>query len=116
MHLCNWETIARPKKAGGWGLRNIFFLNNALAANTLWRGLTKVGIWHNVIKDKYLPYSSVSTWFRTINRSQGLASPIWKNILKAILLLDHWLCWKPGNGVVVQVGKDCIMGLGKKFF
>jgi hypothetical protein len=64
MHLCNWETIARPKKAGGWGLRNLFFFNKALAANTLWRVLTKAGIWHNVIKDKYLPYSSVSTWFR----------------------------------------------------
>jgi hypothetical protein len=22
-HLCSWETIARPKNCGGWGLRNI---------------------------------------------------------------------------------------------
>jgi hypothetical protein len=23
-HLCKWETLARPKKFGGWGIRNIF--------------------------------------------------------------------------------------------
>jgi hypothetical protein len=62
-HLCNWETIARPKKVGGWGLRNISLFNKSLAAKTLWRGLTKAGIWHKVLKDKYLPFVSVSTWF-----------------------------------------------------
>jgi hypothetical protein len=23
-HLCKWETLARPKSFGGWGIRNIF--------------------------------------------------------------------------------------------
>jgi hypothetical protein len=73
-------------------------------------------IWHKVIKDKYLPYCSVSTWFRSVNRSQGSTSPVWKNILKSLPLLDHWLCWKPGNGEAVQVGRDCIMGLGQQSF
>jgi hypothetical protein len=58
LHLCNWDTIARPKKAGGWGVKNLAFFNKALAAKTLWRGLTKAGIWHKVLKDKYLPYVS----------------------------------------------------------
>jgi hypothetical protein len=116
LHLCNWETIARPKKDGGWGLRNISFFNKYLAAKTFWRGLTKVGIWHKVIKDKYLPYCSVSTWFRSVNRSQGSTSPVWRNILKVLPLLDHWLYWKPGNGEAVQVGRDCIMGMGQQSF
>jgi hypothetical protein len=91
LHLCNWDTIARPKKAGGWGVQNMAFLNKALEVKTLWRGLTKAGIWHKVLKDKYLPYLSMSTWFRLDNRNHGEFSPVWRNILKALPLLDHWL-------------------------
>jgi hypothetical protein len=36
MHLCSWEVIAKPKHMGGWGIRNIFLFNSALAANSLW--------------------------------------------------------------------------------
>jgi hypothetical protein len=45
IHLCNWESIAKPKFKGGWGIRNIFKFNQALAANSLWRALTSRGIW-----------------------------------------------------------------------
>jgi hypothetical protein len=54
MHHCNWESLAKPKTQGGWGIRNIFTFNTALAANSLWRVLTTKGIWSMVIKDKYL--------------------------------------------------------------
>jgi hypothetical protein len=82
LHLCRWEAIAKPKKVGGWGLRNLFLFNKALATNTLWRVLTKTGIWHTVIKDKYLPYVSVATWFRSVSSSQVSASQTWKIFLK----------------------------------
>jgi hypothetical protein len=65
LHLCSWEIFAKPKLLGGWGLRNIFIFNRALTTNSLWRALMKDGIWHKVIKEKYLPYVSVYTWFRT---------------------------------------------------
>jgi hypothetical protein len=52
-HLCRWETLARPKRLGGWGFHNIFSFSKALAASTLWRVITKEGIWHKVIKEKY---------------------------------------------------------------
>jgi len=32
IHLCKWETLALPKKFGGWGLSNIFCFSQALAA------------------------------------------------------------------------------------
>jgi len=64
LHLCSWEVIAKPKHLGGWGIRNIFHFNRALAANSLWRVLVKDGVWNKVIKDKYLPHCSVATWFR----------------------------------------------------
>jgi hypothetical protein len=44
LHLCSWDSIAKPKLVGGWGLRNIFLFNKSLASNTLWRVLTQDGI------------------------------------------------------------------------
>jgi hypothetical protein len=64
LHLCKWENISKPKSFGGWGVRNIHLFGRALAANTLWHCLMKDGIWHKVIKDKYLPFTSVVTWLR----------------------------------------------------
>jgi hypothetical protein len=111
-HLCSWEVLAKPKSFGGWGLRNIYHFNRALAANSLWRVLMKDGIWHRVIKDKYLPYISVSTWFRSTTTKQPLASQTWKNLLKSLPLITHWLSWNPGNGHSVLIGQDKILGIG----
>jgi hypothetical protein len=116
LHLCNWDSIARPKKVGGWGIKNLAFFNKSLAEKSLWRGLTTEGIWKKVLKDKYLPYVSVSMWFRLELRSQGETSPVWRNLLKSLPLLDHWLCWKSGNGETIQAGRDQIMGMGNNSF
>jgi hypothetical protein len=34
-HLCSWELLAKPKHLGGWGIRNLFLFNSALATNSL---------------------------------------------------------------------------------
>jgi len=60
-HLCNWQLIARPKIHRGWGLRNIFSFCRALNANTSWMVLM-IGLFHCVIKDKYLPFGFVARW------------------------------------------------------
>jgi hypothetical protein len=46
--------IARPKIYGGWGLKNMDMFGRALAAKSLWRCLTKDGLWNKVVKDKYI--------------------------------------------------------------
>lgn len=43
-HLDNWESIARPKLLGGWGLKSIFLFGKALATKILWRGLFGHGL------------------------------------------------------------------------
>jgi hypothetical protein len=35
IHLVNWKRIAKPKKKGGWGIKNIFCFGKALAAKIL---------------------------------------------------------------------------------
>jgi hypothetical protein len=64
-HLCRWEIISKPKVFGRWGLRNIFCFSRALVTNTLWRGLMQIGIWKWVIKDKYFPHISLTTWLQS---------------------------------------------------
>lgn len=109
-HLCCWEAISKPKLYGAWGLRNLFHFNLALATNSLWRVLTKQGIWHKVIKDKYLPYTSITTWLRWATTAQPLASQTWKNLTKSLLLITHWLSWFPGNDQSIILGQDNIHG------
>jgi hypothetical protein len=115
-HLCSWEVIAKPKLMGGWGIRNIFLFNNALAANSLWRVLMKEGVWNKVIKDKYIPHCSVVTWLRSAPATTSSASQTWKNLLKSLHLITHWLSWRLGSGHSMLLGLDSILGLGSSSF
>jgi hypothetical protein len=111
IHLCSWETLAKPKHLGGWGLQNLFLFNHALAANSLWHVLFKEGIWKKVIKDKYLPFYSVATWLRSTSPLQPVASQIWKNLMRFLPIITRWISWKPGNGTSILIGLDKIMGI-----
>jgi hypothetical protein len=64
IHLVNWNKIAKPKKIGGWGFKNILCFGKALAAKSLWRSLFGPGLWHEVILKKYLKMYFVVEWFR----------------------------------------------------
>jgi len=59
VHLISWKKLAKPKKVGGWGVKNIFIFGKALATKILWRGLMVSGLWHEVILKKYLRKKSV---------------------------------------------------------
>jgi ribonuclease HI len=110
-HLCNWEILASPKNKGGWGFQNIFNFSKALAANSLWRALTTKGIWSSVIKDKYFPYTSVASWLRTGSTLTRATSHTWRNLVKSAHWIQNWLCWMPGSGHSIVIGKDSITGL-----
>jgi hypothetical protein len=53
-HLCKWQSLFSPRKAGGWGLKNLSIFNSALLACSFWRGVTLRSIWQKVIFAKYL--------------------------------------------------------------
>jgi hypothetical protein len=115
-HLSSWMSIARPKKFGGWGLRNIFLFYRSLATNTLWRALMKQGIWQSVLKDKYFPHVPVWTWLRSVEPAHPFGSQTWKNLCNTLPIILHWLAWKPGSGHSIIVGKDVILGMGQEAF
>jgi hypothetical protein len=113
IHLCAWQLIARPKKYGGWGLRNLGRFGRAMAANTLWRALMQEGLWHRVLKDKYYPYVFVDRWLRTVIVVDVKGSQTWKHLLKSLYIVLHWLAWRPGSGHNILLGKDHILGMGE---
>jgi ribonuclease HI len=110
-HLCGWETLSKPRKVGGWGLKNLFIFNTALLASSFWRAATQECIWHQIIADKYMGSLPFSTWIRKLSLQQNWASPFWKGLVAASPVILHWLRWKPGSGKEISLGKDLILGL-----
>jgi hypothetical protein len=110
-HLCRWDILSRPKKVGGWGLKNLTFFNTALLANTLWRVLTHDSIWHRIILDKYLGDTPVFAWIRKSSHLQQRASSFWNGLTKTFFVILHWLRWRPGSGTLISIGRDKIIGL-----
>jgi hypothetical protein len=110
-HLCSWEIIARPKKAGGWGIKNLHIFNTALLASTFWRALTHESIWNRIIVEKYLGSLKLSDWLRKPSLHLKWASPFWKGLIASSPIILHWLRWLPGSGTEIKIGRDMIVGM-----
>jgi hypothetical protein len=110
-HLCSWQSLSRPRKAGGWGLKNLSIFNTALLASSFWRAVTHDSIWHRVIMDKYLGSLPLLLWLRKTSLEQKRASPFWKGLVSSSPVILHWLRWKPGSGSEIKLGRDKILGL-----
>jgi hypothetical protein len=110
-HLCSWDLLARPRKAGGWGLKNLLTFNTALLASSFWRALTHNSIWHKIVMDKYLGSINLCDWLRKPTLLQKSASPFWKGMVNSSPIILHWLRWKPGTGKKIKIGRDMIVGL-----
>jgi hypothetical protein len=91
IHLISWNKIAKPKKMGGWGIKNIFTFGKALAAKSLWRCLMVPGLWHEVILKKYLKKKSVVEWLREGRKSRSGISNIWRALTSSLSIITDWL-------------------------
>ena len=68
-----------------------FVFYRALATNTLWHALMKIGLWKRVIKDKYIPHDSILSWLRSVDTFSYFGSQSWKNIRNTLLVILHWM-------------------------
>jgi hypothetical protein len=116
MHLCKWQFISRPKREGGWGLKHLSIFNVALLASSFWRAVSFDSIWHKIICDKYLKSNSLHHWLRKPTLQSARDSPFWKGLVASSSVILHWLCWKPGEGLEILIGRDCILGLSERSF
>jgi hypothetical protein len=94
IHLVNWNRIAKPKKNGGWGFKNIFCFGKALVAKSLWRSLMVPGMWHEVILKKYLKKKYVVEWFREGRLNLKGVSNCWRALTSSMHLITDWIAWK----------------------
>jgi hypothetical protein len=110
IHLLSWQKITKPKKDGGWGIKNIYTFGKALAAKNLWRCLMVPGLWHEVILKKYLKKKSVTEWLREGMKNWIGISNIWRALISSLPILTEWLVWNPGNGRDIRIGADPMVG------
>jgi hypothetical protein len=115
-HLCKWEDLSKPKTLGGWGLKHLPMFQLALSTNTFWRLLTTPGLWSSVIRAKYLHQLPVHLWFRFAEAQPKSGSHLWKKLSATLPIILKWLSWDPGDGRLIEVGRDCILDLGNKAF
>jgi hypothetical protein len=106
IHLVSWNQLAKPKKMGGWGIKNIYTFGKALATKSLWRCLMVHGLWHEVVLKKYLRKKSVVDWFREGRKNWVGISNIWRALTSSLPIITEWLAWKPGNGKDIKIGVD----------
>ncbi|CAN1730820.1 Putative ribonuclease H protein At1g65750 [Linum perenne] len=79
IHNINWETVCKPKRLGGLGLRNARDLNKAFLMKIVWGLLTTPSdLWAKVMISKYLKKTPVGF---VLARKSGY-SAIWRGILK----------------------------------
>lgn len=106
IHLVKWESIARPKKSGGWGLLHLPSFGKALLCKSLLRGIYGNRQWSTFINQRYLKGKSIVFWFR--RRTMGIrsGSPIWKSFRKIQSLFLGHLRWKFGTGACIFIGID----------
>jgi hypothetical protein len=109
--LCSWQTLSRPKRSGGWGLKNLAIFNTTLLANSFWRAVTLDSIWHRVIMDKYIGAQPLHLWLRKTQLLQKRASPFWRGLVSSSPVILHWLRWWPGLGSEIKLGRDKLLGL-----
>jgi hypothetical protein len=66
-----------------------------------------------VIKAKYFPLLPVHIWIRSASERPTSGSQTWKHLSKSLPIILQWISWNPGNGYLIEVGRDTLLGLGR---
>jgi hypothetical protein len=86
-----WDSLARPKSLGGWGIKNIFLFSKALAEKLGWRLISNNNLWSSVIFQKYIAPGTVEDWIRTPNKSHTSGSIFWKALISSFPIIGEGL-------------------------
>lgn len=93
IHLVGWNTITRPKKEGGLGVRKARESNTAMLGKLVWELHTQSEKpWVNMLLSKYVPNRFV------LEAPPRRGSPVWNSIFKAIKALKEGFKFRVGNG------------------
>jgi hypothetical protein len=110
IHLVKWDTVCKPKAAGGLGIKKTMTMNRAMLAKTGWRILQQdEGLWCSIFKLKYLNSNSL---LNPSYQKPALCSSTWSSICFGASLLRQGLYWRIGNGESAHFWTDNWSGCG----
>jgi hypothetical protein len=92
-----WESISRPKYAGGLGLRPMALVVTALAAKLYWRWCNNQHVdWAKILTHKYFPGKNGSDV--PCLALLGKGSCVWNTLKKGAQLIKEGLFWICNGG------------------
>lgn len=95
LSLKSWSSICLLKGAGGFGIRRMSEINQALLVKLVWKMLTDQGsLWVQVLHGKYL--RDRGFWHV---EAIGNSSWLWKSIVNSHDVLKARLCYQVGGGI-----------------
>ena len=101
-HWKSWDSMLRPKSAGGMGFKDFRLFNQAMLARQAWRILVNSEcLCTRVLKARYFPNGRLEDTVFTSNASQT-----WQAIVHGLELLRKGLVWRIGNGQSVRIWRD----------
>lgn len=102
IHWTKLSSMCKPKLDGGLGFKDLSTFNRALLAKQWWRLLSNThSLFYRIFKSKYF---STGTFLSAKLGSNP--SFVWRSFLSARDLLLDGVCWKIGNGLLVDVWSD----------
>ena len=110
-HLADWESLSLPSYWGGWGFKNLKFFNISLYAKSLWRGVSRTGLWGDIICSKYMKRLSFTSWLWPGSFWVNSPSSIWSSLLTTLPVILRHLRWLASCGNNIYIGHDPIVGI-----
>lgn len=107
-----WDTIARPRRWGGWGIKRLELLSKALATKLGWQLVHSTNLWTKVSFAKYVSPSHIMDWIRHDQRASSNIFIIWKLVINSINLIQYGLTWRILSGSSIRIGANPWIGCG----
>lgn len=110
-HLASWSALSRPKKGGGWGIKDLKHFNLSLCAKSMWRAINHSDLWGSLLKSKYMSKLLVDIWLRRGIFNSENSWLIWRSLLSTLHIIIPEISWQVGHGTFIYIGRDPILGM-----
>lgn len=107
-----WESLALPKKWGGWGIKRLENFSTSLAAKLVWKLIILHSCWTKVSTSKYIAPQRLMDWLRQPQWNFVDISIIWKAVLESMSLIQGGLTWRIHSGASVRLWIDPYIKFG----